>query len=315
VGLGALIRNLVGAVAVALAWIALIEGIAGQIIGSGLARWLPFYASEALDRTNIGGATRLLPEWAGGWCCSATPPSSQAPPSSLHSGAMSPRKPAVLRDGDGRDLREYLIATAARLIGERGSAGLAVRDIAREAHVADGVLYNYFDDKDDLLAHALLAHVASVMAAMPRMPEAGTRTLAENLGWFIASGMDTLTRVTPAFAGLMSQPGVLARFHAMVGGDPAFGTPRQGNDRADEERDGPRGLPDILRGYLRAEQRLGRVGRAVDIDAAVALVVGVIHGEVLPRVLFAPPGGQVTIEADLAGRVAATVLAGIAPRA
>jgi AcrR family transcriptional regulator len=227
---------------------------------------------------------------------------------------MSPRKPAVLRDGDGRDLREYLITTAARMIGERGSAGLAVRDIAREAHVADGVLYNYFEDKDDLLAHALLAHVASVMIAMPRMPEAGTGTVADNLGWFIATGMDTLTRVAPAFAGLMSQPGVLVRFHAMVGGDPAFGAPRPGDGSADEERDGPRGLPDILRGYLHAEQRLGRVGRAVDIDAAVALVVGAIHGEVLPRVLFAPPGGQVTINADLAGRVAATVLAGIAPR-
>ena len=239
---------------------------------------------------------------------------------------MSPRKPAVLRDGDGRDLREYLIATAARLIGQRGSAGLAVRDIAREAHVADGVLYNYFEDKDDLLAHALLAHVGSVMNAMPRMPEAGTGTVGENLGWFIATGMDTLTRVAPAFAGLMSQPGVLVRFHAMVGGDPAFGTPGPRDDGADgqpepepdEERDGerdaPRGLPDILRRYLRAEQRLGRVGRAVDIDAAVALVVGAIHGEVLPRVLFAPPGSQVTIEADLAGRVAATVLAGIAPR-
>ena len=245
---------------------------------------------------------------------------------------MSPRKPAVLRDGDGRDLREYLIATAARLIGQRGSAGLAVRDIAREAHVADGVLYNYFEDKDDLLAHALLAHVASVMAAMPRMPEAGTGTVGENLGWFIATGMDTLTRVAPAFVGLMSQPGVLVRFHAMVGGDPAFGTPASPDDGADgqpktpaeqeqerdgerdRERNGPHGLPDILRGYLRAEQRLGRVGRAVDIDAAVALVVGAIHGEVLPRVLFAPPGSQVTIEAGLAGRVAATVLAGIAPR-
>jgi ABC-2 type transport system permease protein len=66
VGLGAIIRNVVGAVALALAWIALIEGIAGQLAGSGLARWLPFYASEALDRSSIPAATRLLPQWGGG---------------------------------------------------------------------------------------------------------------------------------------------------------------------------------------------------------------------------------------------------------
>ena len=228
----------------------------------------------------------------------------------------------MLRDGDGggaRDLREYLIATAARLIGERGSAGLAVRDIAREAQVADGVLYNYFDDKDDLLAHALLAHVASVMTVMPRMPEAGTGTVAGNLGWFIATGMDTLKRVAPAFAGLRSQPEVLIRFHDMVGGAEAFGAvgQRDGADaqpEPDEERDGPRGLPDILRGYLRAEQRLGRVAQTVDIEATVALVVGTVHGEVLPRVLFAAPGSQVTIPADLPDRIAQTVMSGIAPR-
>src|SRR6516165_10302961 len=130
---------------------------------------------------------------------------------------MSPRRPAALRDGDGRDLRDYLIGTAARLIGERGSAGLSVRDIAREARVADGVLYNYFEDKDDLLAQALLMHVGSVMTAIPVMPPAGTGSIAANLERFIDVGIEALTKVTPAFAGLLAQPGVLARFHGLVG--------------------------------------------------------------------------------------------------
>ena len=131
----------------------------------------------------------------------------------------------MLRDRDGENLREHLISTAARLLDQRGSAGLAVRDIAREAQVADGALYNYFEDKEDLLAQALLHHVGTVMNETPGMPEAGTGTVAGNLTAFIDGGMESLYRVAPAFAGLMSQPNVLRRFHAMVGGDAAFAAP------------------------------------------------------------------------------------------
>ena len=218
----------------------------------------------------------------------------------------------MLRDDSGQNLRDYLIATAARLIDQRGSAGLAVRDIAREAQVADGVLYNYFEDKEDLLVHALLAHVGNVMNSAPQLlPAPGEGTVADNLRAFIDGGIATLLRVTPAFAGLIAQPKVLARFHAMVGGDPAFDPASA--DGGDAARDGGPGLPDLLTTYLRGEQRLGRVGADVDIDAAAALIVGAMHGQILPRVLFTPPGSPVTIPPGLGARLADTVLDGIAP--
>jgi AcrR family transcriptional regulator len=232
---------------------------------------------------------------------------------------MSPRKPAVLRDGGGQNLRDYLIATAARLIGERGSAGLGVRDIAREAQVADGVLYNYFEDKEDLLAHAMLAHVATVMQSTPQMPPAGTGTVAGNLRLFIDVGIGVLARVAPAFAGLLSQPKVLTRFHAMVGGDSAFAGraaagDAPGADAPAADGDGPAGLPAILTSYLHAEQRLGRIDPGADVGAAVTLIVGAIHGQILPRVFFSPPGSAIVPPPDLAGRLAETALRGIAPR-
>ena len=251
----------------------------------------------------------------------------------------------MLRDDSGQNLRDYLIETAARLIDQRGSAGLAVRDIAREAKVADGVLYNYFEDKEDLLVHALLAHVAGVMADAPGLlPPPGEGIVAENLRMFIDGGIATLLRVIPAFAGLISQPKVLTRFHAMVGGDAAFDPAAEEAGAAPDEagepvgdagegvtgetgarpgQDGgrgaghgePRGLPDLLTAYLAAEQRLGRIDAAADIDAAASLVVGAMHGQILPKVLFAPPGAPVTIPPGLSARLAHVVLEGIAPGA
>ena len=225
---------------------------------------------------------------------------------------MSPRKADALRGRDAQNLREYLIATAARLIGERGTGAPTVRDIAREAKVADGVLYNYFEDKEDLLANALLAHVAGVMtSAPPLLPEPGTGDVADNLRRFIDGGLEVLTRVTPAFAGLVTQPRVLARFHAMVGGDAAFGAETAAQPEEQESGHG-RGLPAMLAAYLRAEQQLGRIAPAADIDAVVILIVGAIHGQVLPRLIFSPPGTSVAATpADVPGRLAETILAGI----
>ena len=62
VALGALVRNLGTAIAISLAWIALVEGIAMNLLG-GLGRWLPMASGMALDNVPQGN---LLPQVTGG---------------------------------------------------------------------------------------------------------------------------------------------------------------------------------------------------------------------------------------------------------
>jgi ABC-2 type transport system permease protein len=63
VGVGALARNLSGAVTGALVWIAVVEGLVGQLVGD-MARWLPFRSGLALEALPASDAQ--LSQWGGG---------------------------------------------------------------------------------------------------------------------------------------------------------------------------------------------------------------------------------------------------------
>ncbi|RKN39431.1 TetR/AcrR family transcriptional regulator [Micromonospora endolithica] len=208
---------------------------------------------------------------------------------------MSPRRAAALRGGD-RNLREHLIATAERLIAGQGAGGLTVRAIAREAGVADGVLYNHFADKEELLAYALHARVRAAGEAVDGPPPAaGGGPVAANLRTYLTRALALHAAILPAFTGLLHQPAVLAHFARLP--SPISG----GTVRAE------------LAGYLRAEQRLGRVAPHARPDAVAALVVGVCHDLVLGHLLA--PGAVAPVELSDAfiDDLVATLLHGVAP--
>lgn len=214
---------------------------------------------------------------------------------------MSPRTAAALRDGDAhRTLREHLVASAERLIARGETAGLTVRAVAREAGVADGVLYNHFANKEELLALALDAYVRSVESGLGAVPEPGTGTVEVNLRTLVARGFAAHVVILPAFAGLLSQPKVLAAFARLAD---AEGAPAMRATVAD---------------YLRAEQRLGRVSASADVAAVAVMISGAWHDVVLPRLFRGEPtpedAAAEQVPDGLVESLVATVLHGIGAR-
>lgn len=61
-----------------------------------------------------------------------------------------PRRDGV-RDLVVRARREQIVEAATRVFAEKGFSRATTREVAREAGVSEGTIYNYFEDKDALL--------------------------------------------------------------------------------------------------------------------------------------------------------------------
>lgn len=175
---------------------------------------------------------------------------------------MSPRRAKAIggRDGDPAvTLREHLIDAAERLLAERRTVAVTTRDIARAAGVSDGVLYNHFAGKDDLLLAALLRRYGRLLADFRAgLPAPGTGGVEANLAAHLRAALDLSINTFPAGAGLLAEPALLHRFVVAIH-QPPFA---------------PQQFLQPLTDYIAGEQRLGRL-RAGDPEPVVTLLTGV----------------------------------------
>lgn len=68
---------------------------------------------------------------------------------------MTPQLPEDIQEQLARMRREQIIAAAVKVFGQKGTQRATIRDIAREAGIADGTIYNYFANKDALIVGIL----------------------------------------------------------------------------------------------------------------------------------------------------------------
>lgn len=175
---------------------------------------------------------------------------------------MSPRRAKAVRhhpsEDPGTALREHLIATAERLLAERQLTEITTRDIAREAEVSDGVLYNYFASKNDLLVAALVRRFErDVTQFVDTLPQPGTATIEENLNIFARAMFNLNAHALPVVAGLIADPPLLQQFIRQIH-QPPFGA------QLYRQR---------VVAYLESEQQLGRLAD-VNVEAATTLLSG-----------------------------------------
>jgi AcrR family transcriptional regulator len=180
-------------------------------------------------------------------------------------------------------------------MAERQASAITSRDIARAAGVSDGVLYNYFTDKHELLVTALLRRFDRLIETFNvDAAPVGASNVNDALQVHIQRLFDLNVQVLPMIANLVSEPALLHRFMAEIH------RPSLGGDvfrRSTVE-------------FLAGEQRLGRLG-AFDAEAAGDLIAGAVLMQSLLQLI----GGQASdVSRERLAGIAATLVRALDPR-
>ena len=79
--------------------------------------------------------------------------------------------------------KEKIISTALRLFSQQGYEKTSIREIAREAEISLGLMYNYFKGKEDLLEAIFTGGLEDIQESFsfPRDTDEPIRALVENI--------------------------------------------------------------------------------------------------------------------------------------
>jgi AcrR family transcriptional regulator len=201
-----------------------------------------------------------------------------------------PRHILDVTAGDPGAARTFLLQAAHRVIAAQGLSAASTRNIAAEAGIAAGTLYNYFDDRLDLVSSAILLRAHMLAQPIGSLPErAGSHTVRRNLSWFASQAEVVLAEIVPLIAAAFGEPELLAALRRrMAADDPAS---------IAVER---------VSAYLQAERQLGRIDADADCRGAAKTIVSLCHDRAFQRYLRGdgptdPPTRELTFIASAIG--------------
>jgi len=177
-----------------------------------------------------------------------------------------PLPPEVQASTEGMPdaVANHILDAAHRVIARDGLAAASTRGIAEEAGLSVGALYNYFEDRTDLVVAALMRQAHLSTGPLHELPSrAGTATVVDNLQQAAREISDILDRIVPLFGAVFSDPHLLTGLRRVLSEHvPAFSDPQS---------------PHPLGQYLAAERALGRIVADADCESAAAIVLSLCH--------------------------------------
>ncbi|HEY3688268.1 MAG TPA: helix-turn-helix domain-containing protein [Streptosporangiaceae bacterium] len=174
--------------------------------------------------------------------------------------------------------RAKLVKATASVMRDRGLSGTTIREIAKQAGVAEGALYRHFSDKVDLIMAVMLEEWPTLGAAMAGLLDrVGKGTVRGNLRTLVVEAMDGYRELVP--------------FAATIAGDQAVLTAVREHFAANNI--GPARAHDAMVMYLTAEAERGRVELAAPPEVISAALLGACHEHAFLRLLHTePPFGK-----------------------
>ena len=180
------------------------------------------------------------------------------------------------------ETRERIVEAAERVVRERGLARTTTKEIARAAGYSEGTLYKHFESKEDLFLAVLAERFPAFVALVEELPaRVGRGTVRETLQEVATNALAYYGEIVPMAASIFSEPGLLARHRE--------GLRKRGA--------GPRMINETLASYLEAEERLGRVRKDANPEAAAAMLLGACYQRAFFRSFLgevAPAEGEVS---------------------
>jgi AcrR family transcriptional regulator len=157
------------------------------------------------------------------------------------------------------ETQKKLIQVTEQLLESNGVARITTRMIAREAGVAEGLIYHYFKDKAELIHAVIEQRINDVREAVEKLPsQVGLNTVAGNLEKVMMVTYNVQYRITPVMTSVFADRNIRERMKEIM----------------DMKQIGPKKEIEGIAVYLSAEQRLGRVAPDIRAIAAARLLLG-----------------------------------------